>query len=176
MTNPDFDKDFMQYFNYDIPYSERKTFQKKFRITQKQLINTYPDVFIQKKGIIYVPDKLDEAKNILKQYYIPDLVSQNKLTVKTTRSNRTLAGGIIKEYNINVFYTPHEKESKFNVLLEDEKIKNILDDKSISIPEKVSDIYNYIYIQTIKYKNEEFKPFKDQSIINNWVRRYLRTH
>lgn len=166
-----FDIDFEQYFNYDIPYEERKKHQKQFKITQKQLLIDYPNVFNKisvgkSKQIEFIDE--EQAKEILKEYYIPDLVKQNKLRIHTIKSNRTLASGEIKEYNVNLFYKPHDKPSKFEVLLKDEFIERTINNPNIQLVDKVSEIYKYIST------HPEFKQFKNHDVINNWVRRYCR--
>lgn len=166
-----FDIDFEQYFNYDIPYEERKKHQKQFKITQKQLLIDYPNVFNKisvgkSKQIIRIDE--EQAKEIMKGYYIPDLVKQNKLRIHTIKSNRTLASGEIKEYNVNLFYKPHDKPSKFEVLLKDEFIERTINNPNIQLVDKVSEIYKYIST------HPEFKQFKNHDVINNWVRRYWR--
>lgn len=168
-----FDIDFKQYFNYDIPYSERKKYQKQFKVTQKQLLTDYPDVFNKvnvgkSKRIEYIDE--EQAKEILKEYYIPELIKQNKLRIHTIKSNRTLASGEVKEYDVKLFYKPHDRPSKFGVLLEDEFIEKVINDPNIELVTKVSEIHHYIHLHKDMFDSQ----FDSFSVINNWVRRYWR--
>lgn len=174
-SKTNFEEDFDGYFNYDISYEERKKHQKQFRITQKQLLSKYPEVFKKinagkSKQIIKLDDS--EAKEILKEYYIPFLIKDNKLRIHSIKSNRKLANGEVKEYDVKLFYKPHDKPSKFEVLLEDEFIERTINDPNIELVDKVYEIYNYIL--EIMNESEIDESFKEWSVINNWVRRYWR--
>lgn len=71
----DFNIAFDNYFNFTDPIKQREA-RKLFKCTMTGLRNKYPSVFIysaQKEPIHIVYGKEDEAREIMKQLYIPEL-------------------------------------------------------------------------------------------------------
>ena len=66
-----FDKAFEEYY-----INHNKEYKKYFRITNTKLINNHSDIFkIKNRFINVIPDKIDEAKELLKEYF-DDLKNQ----------------------------------------------------------------------------------------------------
>lgn len=78
-SDTQFDTQFNQYFNFDNRELQRKT-RKLFKCTMTSLIRKYPEVFAyesQAQPIYILPNKLEEAKAIMKSIYIPSLYKNN---------------------------------------------------------------------------------------------------
>ena len=122
-----FDIDFNNYF-----INSKKNSQ--FNVTMKFLYTYYPTVFRKGKnnrGIEYFNE--EEAKKIMKPYYIPDLIKAGKVSVHYSKSTYK-----DKEYNNKYVYTKH-RQNKFAEMENIEGIKNILNEQ-ITTTEKATKI------------------------------------
>lgn len=131
--NSEFNYDFKNLFNKETSFDARK----KFNCRLCDLYSLYPDIFSKgftskdRAGIRYNPKKEEEAKEILKKYYIPDLLSSGKASIYLTQ---TKAG-----YTTKHIYIKRENE-KFKDLKESEDVKKILD-SDLSLSEKSYEIH-----------------------------------
>ena len=122
MTN--FDSDFNDFF---IDREHRK----QFRVSIKHLITTYPNIFTQKerkKGIKLVNDDeetIKRAKEILKEYYIPDKIESGKISIYQITNTYVNKAGETKEYKLNSIYKL-KNSSKFNILKNNPQVQEIL--------------------------------------------------
>ena len=109
-------------FNYDFSnFSTSKESRKKFKCTLKYLNETYPEVFRRSKII-----DQEQAREILKEYYLPDLIQSGKASVYYTQGEK---------YTTQHVYMKHPSK-KFSVLKESEEAMNIINDKDLSALEK----------------------------------------
>lgn len=131
--NSDFNYDFFSLFNKETSFAARKNFNCRLC----DLYYSHPDIFRKgftskdRAGIRYNPKKEEEAKEILKKYYIPDLLSSGKASVYLTQ---TKTG-----YTTKHIYLKRENE-KFKDLKESEDVKKILD-SDLSLSEKSYEIH-----------------------------------
>lgn len=131
--NSNFIQDFKNLFNKETSFSARKNFNCRLC----DLYSLYPNIFRkgftskERAGIRYNPKKEEEAKEILKQYYIPDLLSSGKASIYLTE---TKTG-----YTTKHIYIKRENE-KFKDLKESEDVKKILD-SNLSLSDKSYEIH-----------------------------------
>ena len=108
---------------------------KAFKITKTKLVSMYPDVFYKKNKMIYISSgQEDKAKEIMKEYYIPNIVKSG------VRIYEYKSGA----YTSHSYYKP--KESKFKDIADN--YKDILNNKSLTPKQKTEQIfydqkYNY---------------------------------
>lgn len=131
--NSNFIQDFNDLFNPNTSFNARKNFNCRLC----DLYSLYPNIFRkgftskERAGIRYNPKKEEEAKDILKKYYIPDLLSSGKASIYLTQ---TKAG-----YTTKHIYIKRENE-KFKDLKESEDVKKILD-SNLSLTDKSYEIH-----------------------------------
>ena len=132
-SNFNFENDFKNLFNPNTSKEVRKNFNCRLC----DLYSLYPNIFRkgftskERAGIRYNPKKEEEAKDILKKYYIPDLLSSGKASIYLTP---TKAG-----YTTKHIYIKRENE-KFKDLKESEEVKKILD-SNLSLSDKSYEIH-----------------------------------
>ena len=132
-----FDKAFEEYY-----INHNKEYKKYFRITNTKLINNHSDIFkIKNRFINVIPDKIDEAKELLKEYF-DDL--KNQKTYKTKSSYKLKTTGEEKEYENEIAYRYKPKVKKFDFLRNNKKIQKILIDESVKTSDKVNLIYDVL--------------------------------
>lgn len=133
MTNSNFLNDFNNLFNKETSKQVRKNFNCRLC----DLYSSYPDIFRkgfsskERAGIRYNLKKEEEAKEILKKYYIPDLLSSGKASIYLTQ---TKTG-----YTTKHIYLKKENE-KYKDLKDSEDVKKILD-SNLSLSEKSYEIH-----------------------------------
>jgi len=132
-----FDDAFIQYYiNHD------KNFKKYFKITNTKLIKEHQDVFNIKNRLINIlPDKIEEAKNILREYF-DDL--KNQKTYKSKQKYTLKTTGETKEYENEIQYRYKPKVKKFDFLRNNEKVVKILNDDNVRPCDKVHLIYDVL--------------------------------
>lgn len=131
--NSNFIQDFKNLFNKETSKEVRKNFNCRLC----DLYSLHPNIFRkgftskERAGIRYNPKKEEEAKEILKQYYIPDLLSSGKASIYLTQ---TKAG-----YTTKHIYLKKDNE-KYQDLKESEEVKKILD-SNLSLSDKSYEIH-----------------------------------
>lgn len=109
-------------FDYDLSnFSTSKESRKKFKCTLKYLNETFPEVFKKNKII-----DQDRAREILKEFYIPDLVQSGKVSVYYTQGEK---------YTTQHVYMKHPSK-KFSALKESEEAMKIITDSTLNKIEK----------------------------------------
>jgi hypothetical protein len=109
-------------FDYDFSnFSTSKESRKKFKCTLKYLNETYPEVFRRNK----ILDQ-DQAREILKEFYLPDLIQSGKASVYYTQEEKYITQHV---------YMKHPSK-KFSPLKESEEAMKIINDKDLSALEK----------------------------------------
>lgn len=109
-------------FDYDFSnFSKSKESRKKFKCTLKYLNETYPEVFRRNK----ILDQ-EQAREILKEFYIPDLIQSGKASVYYTQGEK---------YTTQHIYMKHPSK-KFSSLKESEEAMKIINDKDLNLTEK----------------------------------------
>lgn len=132
-----FDDAFIQYY-----INHNKDFKKYFKITNTKLIKEHQDIFNIKNRLINIlPDKIEEAKNILREFF-DDLTKRKTYKTKSTYTLKTT--GETKEYENEISYRYKPKVKKFDFLRNNEQVVNILNDKNIRQCDKVHLIYDVL--------------------------------
>ena len=118
--------------------------KKDFNISKRSLYSLYPETFKKDRtGKIKVLN-LTSAKDILRKYYLPDQIKDNKISVYYTKNNK---------YTTKTIYYK-QRENKFKVLDESEEMKNLnkenINDSAYSLRSKYpqftfKQIYGYLY-------------------------------
>lgn len=132
-----FDDAFVKYYiNHD------KEYKKYFKITNTKLVKEYGGVFnIKNRMINILPDKIEEAKNILKEFF-DDL--KNQRTYKSKQKYTLKTTGETKEYENEIPYRYKPKVKKFDFLRNNEKVVKILNDDNVRQCDKVHLIYDVL--------------------------------
>ena len=109
-------------FDFDLSnFSTSKESRKKFKCTLKYLNETFPEVF--KRGKIIDQDR---AREILKEFYIPDLVQSGKVSLYYTQGEK---------YTTQHVYMKHPSK-KFSALKESQEAMKIITNDTLSKIEK----------------------------------------
>lgn len=138
-----FNADFMNFFNPNTSKEARKN----FRCRLCDLYLNHPDIFCKgynlgknRLGISYYPDKEEEAKEILKNVYIPYL----KVSKYNVKNKYITKSGEVRTYNYTTTYVSQRKENSVSEQLKDivnsEEGQKILKEKNIPIYLKVSEL------------------------------------
>lgn len=131
--NSNFIQDFKNLFNPNTSKEVRKNFNCRLC----DLYSLHPNIFRKgftskdRAGIRYNPKKEEEAKDILKKYYIPDLLSSGKASIYLTE---TKTG-----YTTKHIYIKKDTE-KYQDLKESKEVKKILD-SNLSLSDKSYEIH-----------------------------------
>lgn len=139
-----FEDDYTKFINEET----RQEVKHLFKISFKKLIEEYPESFERlrpKTGFKIKEGKEDEAKEILKNYYIPPY----KFKIYTAKYINK--AGEVKEYQ--TFKPSQKKNLIFDDLGKEEFVKEIVN-KDIRNAYKSNEIYDYIQFNDLnKYKN-----------------------
>lgn len=138
-----FDSDFMNLFNPDTSKEARKN----FRCRLCDLYLNYPDIFCKgynqgknRLGISYYPEKEEEAKELLKNVYIPYL----KVSKYNVKNKYITKSGEVRTYNYTTTYVSQRNETSVSEQLKDvvnsEEGQRILKERNIPIYLKVAEL------------------------------------
>lgn len=139
---------------------------KMFKITKKELVKQFPEVFYYKGKIFNYTDE-DKAKEILKNYYIPNMIANGKLSEKPAITEYTSKNGDIIKYESYYEKKSIRKPNKYDIFNDNQyidMIKNINDINEIifNIREKLTSkqnidySYNDLYQYVIRQKRKLF--------------------
>jgi len=166
MTVNNFDQDFIDFFNPETSKEARKN----FRCRLCDLYLNHPDVFSKgysgnkRLGISYFPEKEEEAKNILRKVYIPEM-KVSKYNVKNTYVSKS---GEVKTYNYTATYVLRRKPTSVSEQLKDvissEEARKILTSKDMPV-----------YLKMEKLKSlPDFPKGITNNQLQQFIYRYLR--
>lgn len=132
-SNSNFNNDFNNLFKNETSFLARKNFNCRLC----DLYSLHPEIFRKgftpkvKAGIRYNPNREQEAKEILKKYYIPDLLSSGKASVylTTTKTGHTQK---------HIYFKKEMK--KYQDLKDSEDVRKIIN-SNLSLSDKSYEIH-----------------------------------
>ena len=88
---------------------------KMFKITKKELVSQYPEIFYYKGKAFNYTDE-DKAKEILKDYYIPNMIADGKLSGKPAVTEYVNKNGNVVKYESYYGKKSIRKPNKYDSL------------------------------------------------------------
>lgn len=162
-----FHADFINLFNPNTSKEARKN----FRCRLCDLYLQHPDIFCKgynlgknRLGISYYPDKEEEAKEILKNVYIPYL----KVSKYNVKNKYITKSGEVKIYNYTTTYVSQRKETSVS-----EQLKDIVNSEEGQKILKESNIPIYLKVAELK-KLPTFPQNITSEQLKQYIYRYLR--
>lgn len=145
---------------FNLFFTDKET-RKNFNISQINLIRTYPQIFKWKYNIIdgkkrkrisFIPDKEEQARNILKNHYLPYLEKDGKVNISQIKTQYTTKAGETKTY-VNKHITVLHPNTKFKELDENQAYQDLIKNSDKTTQQKVDEIYySPDFPKNIEYK------------------------
>ena len=88
---------------------------KMFKVTKKELVTQFPEIFYYKGKAFSYTDE-NKAKEILKGYYIPNMIADGKLSNKPTVTEYINKNGNVVKYESYYGKKSIRKPNKYDIL------------------------------------------------------------